>query len=135
MANIESVVSVPAAGSRSLEFWRTASGRLLGFWAASGFVNGVYWGLRLETPEWFGWLTGLGLFLCVCMWLAGDRPAHRAIAEQYGGFGLFILWPLLLPIYYAQTRGWRRMTRVLVLGMITWPGACLIGFLLGRLAA
>jgi hypothetical protein len=135
MAKTESVVAVAAAGGRSLEFWRTASGRLLGFWAAIGFVNGVYWGLRLETPEWFGGLSGLGLFLGVCMWLAGDRSRHRAIAEQYGGFGLFVLWPLLLPFYYVQTRGWRRMMRVLILTLITWPGACLIGFLLGRLAA
>jgi len=59
-----------------------------------------------------GWaaerLTALALFLFVWNWIADDRRRFPEAASQYQGLALVLLWPIAMPVYLVQTRGWRR---------------------------
>lgn len=59
-----------------------------------------------------GWAAGpIGsalLILYVWNWAYHDRFRFRDVAAQYEGIGLVVLWPILLPIYLVESRGWRR---------------------------
>lgn len=106
---------------------------VVGLWSSFAFVTGVYGGLVAEPPAWFAVAASLAVYVAVYLWMVGDSRRHRDVAEQYGGFGLFVLWPVLLPVYVIQTRGLRRAVRIFALVLLIGLGAVLAGFAIGRI--
>lgn len=57
------------------------------------------------------------LFVAVWLWLDRDRRHFPEVAARYDGLALAVLWPVLMPLYHAETRGPKRTLARLGLGM------------------
>lgn len=69
---------------------------------------GIHWATGAALPFWVESGAFLVLFLCAWYWLRHEARRFPAITAEYGGFALYVLWWLVLPMYVLETRGWRR---------------------------
>ena len=78
-------------------------------------------------------MTGsVGVGLTVLLWFFSDRRVHPKVAESYRGLGLLVWAPILIPVYFVQTRGWRRTLVLTVFVLAVTLLANLLGHWLSR---
>lgn len=77
-------------------------------------------------------LSALLVYLAVWNWISRDHRAYPGVLSRYGGVGFFLLWPLLVPFYLVETRGWKRalVAFVAFFGLMTAVGFAVGGILL-----
>lgn len=91
----------------------------------------IFFSVASGLGEWAtGRLAALALYLFVWNWIANDRRLFPEAASQYQGLALVILWPLLLPVYLVQTRGWRRGLVGVGAAIATLTAATLLGLVI-----
>jgi hypothetical protein len=107
--------------------WTLPKAMLFGWFALWRFATLLYYGMGVESPDWWGPIVTVVTFLFVWNWLFNDSQRFPEIASHYGGFGLYILWPLVLPMYMVETRGWRRTFGALFFSAVLWVALALVG--------
>ena len=113
--------------------WTVLKAMVFMWLAVWGFGTPFYETVGLSAADWWEPAATLVMFLCVWAWLLNDGRRFKEVASTYGGLALYILWPLLLPFYLVQTRGWRRASAALVCGVAVWIGSSLVGAVAGAL--
>ena len=109
--------------------------KLMAFsWSIWFFWAGVLANVDAPSPEWIGPALGLLGFLGVWVWLRNDQRRFPEVASHYRSLAWFAAWPVLLPFYVAETRGWRRVAAGVVCALFFAAGGLLVGAVLGGLA-
>src|SRR5688572_16239471 len=66
----------------------------------------------------------VALGLVIALWVVADaRKRGRQLCYDYDSFAYFA-WPILVPFYLFQTRGWRAF-----LTLLCFAGICFVGLL------
>jgi len=106
-------------------FWRNwPTAKVLLF----GAVGMIFFGIASGAGPWAtGRLSGLLLYLFVWNWIAHERRRFPDHVAQYNGLAFLLLWPIAVPVYLVQTRGWRRS----LVGMLAVSATVVAATLLG----
>lgn len=48
------------------------------------------------------------MYLFVWNWISRDHRNYPGVLSRYGGVAFFLAWPVLVPFYLLETRGWKR---------------------------
>ena len=107
--------------------WSLPKAVMVGAFVAWGLWSGLRAGVDEAPPDLANPFLAIPMFFAVWTWLSRDRRRFPEAAGHYGGLALFMVWPLLLPFYALETRGWRRTMAGALFTLASWYLAFLVG--------
>lgn len=79
-------------------------------------------GVQFDSAWAAGPIGGVLVVSYVFNWTYHDRFRFRDVAARYEGLALIVWWPILLPVYLVESRGWWRafvgLGSILVLSLV-----------------
>ena len=86
---------------------------VVGTYSIQQICFGIYYGLDRQVPGGFALLSIILLYWSIAIWIADDVNKTGVTWVNASRFGLFIAWPIIVPVYLFQTRKFKAFHEIL----------------------